>query len=381
MIKHLKIKNLIICIMMLFILIINTGCWDSLDIHRKEIITTIVFDLVDDEIIIYIETANTSMGNINSSGSDCDKYFYTESRSKSLTEMRDNLDQKIDKPIYLSAVRALILSETFAKKYLVEYLYRFKSDENYRKKINTAIIREDPKEMIKIAKEKKDSLGFLVEDIIMTLEELGKNVSRSTMRLLENLSSKYTGILIPCMGTKNASIALIGYSIIKGSEVTDFLPVEDSKGTIYLKQKKALFTYIYPYKDVNYTIEVELKKRKIKPQYDNGEINFQISTEFEATVLYGDKKTPYNLQNDDLKAISDLINTSLTEQLNNAVYLAQNKYDCDYLQFDDNFRIKYPKQFFKMDWNNEFKNINYNIDVKVQTKIDWAVDYSTDEFK
>lgn len=58
-------------------------------------------------------------------------------RGKTLSEARHDLDIQTDKPLYFSGVRAVIFTESFAKEYLVEYLYRFRADESYRKKVQT----------------------------------------------------------------------------------------------------------------------------------------------------------------------------------------------------------------------------------------------------
>ena len=75
-----------------------------------------------------------------------------------------------------------------------------------------------------------------MEGIVETLDESGKSFLRTTMRLIENLSGNYTGILIPCIGLQDEEISVTGYSVISGSIVAGFLPVEESTGTMFLRQ-------------------------------------------------------------------------------------------------------------------------------------------------
>ncbi len=93
----------------------------------------------------------------------------------------------------------------------MEYLYRFRADENYRKKIQTVITTDDPETMFTTIQEKEASVGFAVEGLIESLDESGKSFSRTTMRLIENVSSDYTGILMSCVELKEKEIALTGY--------------------------------------------------------------------------------------------------------------------------------------------------------------------------
>lgn len=380
--KGIRIKIFIVTITMLFVILFTSGCWDAIDINEKQIVTSVVLDYKDEEIIFYIEIANIDVSSSGASGSsNDDKYIVVESKGKTLTEARDNFETKSNKPIYLSGVRAIIITENFAKKYLIEYLHRFRSDEDYRKKIDTVITREDPEELFKIAKERKESVGFVTEEIIKTLDEQGKSFKRTTMRLLENISTKYTGILVPCVGIREKDIAIVGYSVVHDNTVDGFLPAEDIEGMIFLKAKKPKMDYRIPYKDMNITLEVELKKRKIVPHYDNGQITFDVNMKYKALLLYGDKKEPYDFQIEDQSAVAEILRKKLKEELFDAVKRAQNEFSCDYYQFDDEFRVKYPIEFDRMNWEEEFPKIITNYNLKVSVSTEWMMDYSNNETK
>jgi Ger(x)C family germination protein len=353
-----------------------------MDINEKLIVTTIAFDVKDGEIWYYLEIANIESGKSKDAGERAgQKYIVAKGHGKTLVEVRDNLDTQLDKPLYLSGVRALVMTENFAKDYLVEYLYRFRVDETYRKKGLTVITKEDPEALYKSAHEKNASVGFLVEGIIKTLDESGKSFQRTTMRLLENLSSNYTGILIPCIGLQDNEISLTGYSVINGSTVTGFLPVEESTGTMFLKADKPKFHFIVPYNDMNLTIEVLLTKRKITPSYKDGKINYDIKIECRAELMYGDKKTPYNFEDAAAREVTEILTAMLKQQISDAIERAQKEFVCDYLQFDDIFRVSFPVEFQGMDWQKEFTSATTNIDVKVDLNTRWGLDYGANEVK
>lgn len=376
-------KTLLILIAMLILPVFVSGCMDSKDINKKRILTAVALDIKDDEIYLYAEIANVEGGNKSEGkiGGAGNKYIYVKSHGKTIPEARENLDRQLDKQPYLSAIRALIFTENFAKEYLVEYLYRIRADELYRKKIVTVITKKDPEELFKASNEKDVSVGFSVEEMLKTLEEAGESFSRTTSRLLENLSDKYTGILLPCIGLQDKEISLIGYSVVNGTTINGFIPVEESKGTIYLKTDNPKFSYIVPNKDNKFTIETSLKKRKVKPSYENGKISFYMKFNFEAKLMYGDKKTPYNFDDASNAEVTEILTEMLKNELTDAVQQAQKKFKCDYLQFDDEFRIKFPVEFEKMDWQNEFSKVSFNIDVKVVLSGTWMMDYETNQRK
>lgn len=372
-------KYLLVILMSLLFPLITSGCWDSKDINEKLIATAIAFDFQDDEIIYYTEFADITKKGDSEGGSA--KFTMVKAHGKTLTEARHKLDIKIDKPIFFSGVRTVIFSESFAKKYLVEYLYRFRADESYRKKVHTVITMDDLENMFTTIHENEDSVGFAVEGLLESLDESGKSFTRTTMRLIENVSSNYTGILISCIGLKEKEIALIGYSVVDNNKITGFIPEEESKALVFLKADKPKLSYTVPYNNNNLTIDVELKKRKIKASYEKGAISFDIKMDFNAELVYGDQKTPYNFEEAAINEVTETLKGMLIMEFNDAIEQAQTKYEADYLQFDDEFRIRYPVAFEGMDWRSEFLKSEIAVNVDVDLSTTYMMDYGDVDVK
>jgi len=370
---------LVIAAVLLFPLIAS-GCWDSKDINEKLIITAIAFDIKEEEIIYYIELAEISKAQGNM-GAGKVKFTSIKAHGKTLAEAKKNLNEKLNRQIYFSGVRAVIFTENFANQYLVEYLYRFRADENYRKKIQTVITKDDPEIMFTTIQEKEASVGFAVEGLIESLDESGMSFSRTTMRLIENISSGYTGILMSCVGLKEKEIALTGYSVIDIDKITGFIPVEESKAIVLLKADKPKLTYTVLYNGINFTIEVEIKKRKITASYKDGQIGFDLKCDFDAKVLYGDQKTPYNFEDKANKEVTEILKDMLLKELYDAIERGLVEYKCDYFQFDDEFRIRYPAEFKNMDWKSEFPESIITINVSVVLSTTHMMDYGAVDVK
>jgi spore germination protein KC len=379
--RKIAIKILLTTIAVLLFSVLLSGCWDAIDINEKLIATAIAFDYKDGEIWYYIEYANIEAQKSIEGASVNAKATYKKGHADTLSGMRVDLDRQIDKPMFLSGVRVLIFTESFANEYMMEYLYRFRADEDYRKKIETVITKDDPEQIFITTHEKKTVVGFVVEDTIETLDKSGLAVSRTTMRLIENLSSKYSGILLFTIGLENKDIALIGYSVVNGDKVTGFIPIEESEGVVFLKAEKPKFYYIAPYNDYNYTVEVSLKKRKIKSFYENGQISFDIGLNFDAKLMYGNKKTPYNLEETDTKEIAQILQGIVLRDIYDALVLGQQKIKCDYFQFDDEFRVHFPVEFESMDWQKEFTNATISITVSVDLSTTYMMDYGNVDVK
>lgn len=369
-------KILLLCILSFLLAVIVTGCVDAVEINKKLIVTTIAVDKKDGEIWLYFEIANiqASEGG-QSTGRSGSKYIVIKAHGKTLSEAQDNLDKELHRPVFLSGVRTLLLTENFAKEDIVEYIYRLRADENYRKKVITTTTRDDLDELFAQVHEQNESVGFMIEHTIITLDESGQSFKRSTSRLLENLSARYTGILIPCIGMKHKAVALVGYSVVNDTKVIGFIPAEDSKGLNILKTEKAKSSFVVPYKEFQFTIETILQKRRVEASYMDGNIQFKVMLAFEAKLLYGDKKTPYNLVKEDMEKMSEAVKDMIKNEVLHAVAQAQQEFQTDYLQMDDAFRIKYPVLFENLDWQTEFQKANISVDVKLNLRETYMMDY------
>jgi hypothetical protein len=113
----------------------------------------------------------------------------------------------------------------------------------------------------------------------------------------------------------------------------------------------------------------------------NGKPFFDVKTYYNAELLYGDKLTPYNLKEDDVRKISETLAGMLKKELTEAISRAQTELECDYFQFDDEFRIKYPDEFAKMDWKKEFTRADVNVDAKVDMITYSTIDYTFGEVR
>ena len=194
------------------------------------------------------------------------------------------------------------------------------------------------------------------------------------MRLIENLSANYAGILIPCIGLQD-EISITGYSVINGPTVTGFCRWRDH---ILMFQGRQTGFFIVPYNDESHA-GGSSEGGKSHPM--DGKINYNIKMEFRAELMYGDKKTPYNLEDADMREVTKILTAMLKQQISNAIERAQEEFACDYLQFDDIFRIKYPVEFQNMDWGKEFPQAGTTVDVKVDLSTKWGLDYGANKVK
>ncbi len=370
-----KLFNLIIILIMLLPL---NGCWDAREINKRAIVTAVVLDKKGDKYDFYLEIANTdsSGSNGNSNTGDAPKYRIIKGEGATLPKAREDLERQLDKPIYLSSIRTLILTENINGDDLVDYFNRLRENVDYRKKVMTVTTTEDPEELFKTLNDEGISVGFYAEDLILDIEREGQTFLRSTMRLIENISNVYSCFIVPRIGLNNKSLGLEGYAVVGGKHFIGFIPKVECHGLIYLKNPHAKWTYVLDYEGTEYTVLAELKSKKIKPKYANGKISYDMEFKINGNLMYYNKPVPDLAPPETLRKLEEILEDKIKMDINDAINTAKNIFNWDYLSFDDEFYISYPAIYRKLDWRREFSKININLNVHATIKAKSLRDYN-----
>lgn len=379
-------KYCLLLVMAIILILPLGGCMDAVDINKKLIVTTVAIDKVGDEFWFYVEVANIQAGSSTGSGGSAplgSKYFFVKGHGKTFSDGRLDIDRQLDLPIYIGGVRTLIMTERFADDDddLTQYLYRLRSDETYRKKVLTVTTHSDLDEMFDKMNKRNFSVGYSIENTVASLEQQGEAFSRTTSRLLENISSRYSGVLIPCIDMRNDETILSGYSVVNGNRVMGYIPIEECIGLNILKADKARTFFDIPFQGKLFTVKTVLGKRSITPYYQNGGIGYLFKLQFKATVEYGNSPTPYQLNADALKDMENSLRLIILEQLITTMDQAQNMYKTDYLQMDDAFRMKYPVVYDRLDWQSAFLSAKVYWDVKADLSVSPSLNYESGQIR
>lgn len=370
---------------LLAVLLLLTGCWDSTDIEDRNIVTTVILDARDDGYTFFVEVADISsnaMSNVDASQSSgsysASGFSFVQAEGKDLVELRNNLDYQMDKPIYLDATRTLILTERAAKSHLREYLFRLRSDVEYRQKVKTFITREEPDALTRSKTENDISFGFAVDNMLEHLIQNGEAFSRTSARYIENILAR-SGFCIPCVDLEKNGVILSGYFVIGyDGEVRGFIPVGEARGLIIMKAEHARQNYIVPFGDNAATVRVDIDSADITAQYDGGAARFSVEYGVNASVRYF-KKGVQPMDQETTQQMQDTLTRMIQKDVEDTIARSQKEFKCDYLQFDDAFRIAYPQEFKEMDWEKEYPNAQMDVKINVDLSTDPRVIYSPPE--
>lgn len=366
--------RIIKCVSILLVIVFClSGCYDALDINKKHIVTAVILDYKDDCVRFNVEIADVEGGDSDSK----EKYKYVTGIGKTIMESKENLNRNLDRELYLSAIRAIIFTHDFIDEYLLEYLNRLRASEQYNKKVIIVTTNDEPDNLISACEKNKLSVGFSTEEMLSTLKKQGESFSVTTQEVIEKLSNEHAAMLIPSIGVKDGTNTLVGYTVIDREVVRAFIPADDARGAVLMNRDNAKSHYLIEYNGQDLSVEGRIKDCKIKPKFEGGKVSFEIDCQMKATLLYGDNRPPYTFERRDYEILEQKLKLAVEKDIKQTVLNAQNEYKCDYLNFDDAFRIKYPKEFDDLDWTKEFTSAKIDVNTKINLDDLWLMDYET----
>lgn len=361
--------------MVIMVIVFLTGCWDSSDINKKDITTTVAVDRNEQRFIFVVEIANL-VGEQST-----DKYSVFKASGTSYAKARHALDIKHPDPVYLGNTGILVFTKPLVEYGIEEYMYRVRNLHEYRKTLKVVTTTEDAEELLGLQKNKDASSGVLIESMLATLTKIGKSVYVSASEVLEWLSSNNDCFVLPNIdiNENKDGFILSGYTVVKKSVYDGFIPSKQAKGLIILLNDDASWVISVPFEGHEATVEAKLKSKKIEPKYDDNKVSFDLDLEFDSIVKYLNDDILYSEGRN--KQVNSNLEKILYNELKYTIDQAQKNFKCDYLGFNEYFRIKFPDEFRVMDWSKEFVKAEININIKNELDPGGEFDYNAEVFK
>lgn len=370
-------KQIIKILLIISLLFTLYGCWDSIGIPEKNIVTVVIVDKTEDGYAFYVEIPLLGGKNGNQGGESSKNSFYLKSEGKTFADAKFDLETKSNKSIYLGAVQSVIITQRLAEYGIEEYVNRLRRIPDYRKTIKIVVTTEEPQDLLNANTENEKLLGFSIEDLIQSSIKLGHVVSFSLTDILEILHSPNKSFFVPVIGVKNNELCISGYSIFQQDKTIGFIEKDASKGLIIVNSKKPITREAVLYQDNLYSIEVRFSKRKNNVIQQNGQIIFTLKYNCKAVLWYMKKNQA--VTQEIMDGLEKELDIKLEKILLDSITESQEKFKSDYFKFFTFYRIKYPDDAKKKNWETEFLKVKFIIEVNVDLEISENINYNPHE--
>jgi len=229
-------------VLLLFALLLSTGCWDYQDINRRTISVAFGVDKVDGNYEYSTEVAKLTSDQGQAQGNvQIPRGYFILSGGKTLEMAKIDYSYKIPLEDFTGGVRIALFGENFAREGIEAYVNRLDNIYGYRKTTAMAVCRETPRDLLQVKVKSGISTGFYIYDMIISLSDIGHTLYRNLGDVLKYIATKEVGFLLPYIGKEGDDIVYLGLAVIKNSKLVDILEGDDAKGVLYLLAEKSPF--------------------------------------------------------------------------------------------------------------------------------------------
>ncbi|MBU3111561.1 Ger(x)C family spore germination protein [Clostridium lacusfryxellense] len=384
--KFRKILPLILCCLVL------SGCWDKVEIDRRNFISTIAIDpgediskekelkklnLVEPFAAISVKKLNVTYGfpdmstvGAEKSGSAEEKYISTQAYS--MEDAYSEAMAKSSRDIYLGHTKLLILSSDILKhkdtvKEVVDYLQR---NPNISRMIQVVVSDGSAEDYMKFKPETENSTQYYISGL-MDNSNRNSRIMSMTLNDLLILLSENGNALLPMINLDNEKkeIVLSGAAIIKDYELKgQFTPLELLNIQLlsgkFKAGKKAIYMEGHP---IDYIIDGYHRKMSVVEKGNKLIIDVDIDLEGQIGGYYIGKKL---LDDGELEKVQKYFNNSISEDLQKDMELAIKEFDIDPFgarEYIEKFKPSLWKKI-KKEWDKKYKDasVNVNVDTKIR---------------
>lgn len=368
------------------LILLLSGCWNRTELNELDIAVAMGLDISENgQYLVSVQLVNPRDIDSRSGGGNGSPVSTFRTEGRSVFEALRRMTTKLNRKIYLSHLRMLVIGEDLARKGIAEPIDFLSRDHEMRTDFYIVIAKDakagdildilTPQEKIpankmytSLEKSEKNwaATGKMTLDILINdLESEGKSPvltglfivgPHSEGKKMENIQSSAVPTLLQYDGV----------AVFKGDKLIGWLNEKDSKGYNYIqgKVKSTVITLKCPGGEV--AVELIRTKAKVKGRLTNdGKPEVYIEVKAEGNV--GDIACDINMQDpSSIQQVEQMSEMNIKEAIKNAVRNTQVRYKTDIFGFGEALRRAYPKRWkqWKKNWDATFVNL------KVQATVD-----------
>ena len=371
----------ILMLLLVCLLLLNTGCWDKQDIEERALVLGIAFDKPPEEelarqrenasepehfsprySITYIHPlASTVVGK----GAGEDTFSSMTITTRSPKEAEREMNTRIDLQLFFGHTDLILFGEDVLKneeymKEMMDYLHR---NQNINWDAKVAVVQGRAKDVFEM---KPTGANLLVPYVVGIMENrrVSSRVSHVTLtQMLTELGQRGT-VVLPKINLGKDEVKVEGAAIIQNFKFRGYFTGQEARSLMFLKGTLQGGGIVTKYEDtlISYTIGNSKLEKKLKTTEDGLQMIFKLRTEGQL-----DEGT-YNLDLMDDKLIKTMeksVAEEITKDAMETIKKLQREYKADVIRVGSYIQKFHPKIWKQVekDWEEVFSSM----DIQVQT--------------
>lgn len=356
-------------ILIIVIVFTHLGCWDVRDVADSAFVTAIGLDASDKPGMVKV-TFVIPKPSLIRTRSDRIFVFMQTVEAESIGRAIEKLQTRLARVVRIGHLRIIVIGEKLSLKNVREFTNFFEKNPEVALRTRISFVQDgEASEVFNVQPIVNRSSVAEVVGLLMTGRDiaLGKPMNLQELRkgLLRSNGTVLASRLFINRNNKEPFIEHEGGTVLKEWRVIGWLNENESKAANWF------FDSSKPQETgkiggSRYTLSVDRNSLKIIPKRNGDDLSFLVKVNVSGNVIeeqFGrDLSEPKNLEK-----VENMLSTTVTAQVKNAVYKSQKQLKTDYLGFGKALEITYPQLYKTLDWPKVYPNVP--VTLKVQASV------------
>ncbi|GED71774.1 spore germination protein KC [Brevibacillus reuszeri] len=369
-------KKIILIPLSLLCILMQSGCWDRIEINDLAIITAVAFDKASEkeiELSAQVFIPRSFSGGTASSSSN--KSPVTLSRTTkgvnvadALSKMQANLPRKV----FWGHCKIYIYGEELAKEGITELVDFLTRHPEPRNRAYMYVSKGKAKEMLSLT----PTLEINSAEVVRKLSGLDVGMKVTLLELQKMLEGNEKTAVLPMISIMKPEKAaqpmktnpyLIGTAVFKDGKMSGLLSERYTRGAMWIRNEIASTTVTVKAKSVRGFVSLNPIREvtKLIPKIENGKWKMLVEVETEGDLIQNGTNLDLTVPKL-MKIMENALRDDIETRIKGTLAMAQKELKADIFDFATHFRRKYPREFaaVKDKWEQVFPKVEVEVVVK-----------------
>jgi len=388
-------KIFILSLILIFVFVLFTGCWDWEELNNVTIVSGIGLDQAEEPGKILLtaqvirpaalsgsggESGGTRSGGEGSAETQAVRVLTTT--GETVFQAVRKLSTQASNRLLLSHLQVIVISREAAEQGIYDFIDFFARDPEPRLDIRVLVAEKEAGEIMRHPVGVKSipalclyravqtaALNALAPDI--TMQEANIRLASETIELIAPIAKIYQEKEID--GEKETRVDIAGTAVFRGDKMVGTLNQQESRGLLWILGEVKTGIIVTEHAEGKQSLEIVKAQSKITPEIRDNELVVKIAVD--VTSNLGDQQCSKNLTDPVMIAsLEEKQTAEIKKEISGAVKKAQ-ELKADIFGFGDEFRRKYPEQWKKLEqhWAKLFPGIKIELEIKSRIKASGAL--------
>lgn len=375
-------KKVLVLSIIFLITISVTGCWNSVELDKRAIVTAVGIDKgeKEDEIKLTVQILKPgALGPLSEGGGGGEEsaVWVESSTGKTVFDAARNFTNLVSRKLNWEQNRVIVFGQAFAKEGVLPAIDYFLRDHESRKRAWVMFSEEEAGKVIEaqaiIEKIPADTINDLMRSTRATSTAPAIDLHHFALHLMNEFDDPYASRILIEDKEGKPGAALKGTAVLKKDQLVGWLDAKETRGLLWITNdiSSGILVLNFSSTDKQIGLEIVRSTTKLKPKIVDGHPVMHI--EINEVSSIGDDEGDEDMSDAEIiHSIAKMAEQAIEDEIQACLNKVQKELKADVVDFGTEIHRNLPKEWkqYKENWSEIYPTIQVEIDVTV------TVDYT-----